>query len=496
MLEHDHTTTKEKLSQLACHIKQNDSSTVKELVETSTTILDEYDPTYTYTPVLLACMLNNVEILRILLQGTLLQKGGNPNMIYQPNGQQITAMQFAAKYENISMMKLLIEYRFDCDRLINNILHAGAHYSVFLQLCQNGNVECMDYLMSECKLQDKIDIQQRDIYGYNDLHVAVIKENVKMVEYLLSNVYNNQQIKSKIMNQPVAINGMHLSQLAVQKSTLNALHIFKLLTQKYQCPVNTHSTNGKRVIINDAASFSPLIFEYMLDQRLYPHFLYLTHDVIKSIFMNGQRSTIIENVTIVIKYWVKIQRSVGNHVYIEGIANIFYNIILNGKFEPFFEFLKYLFRIICVDCKHFVKSQFFETQFFNQIADGIKDLGVDDQWYDSLHELQQLFSTPSYWDTFDNNANESNENENDGIRYCDKKHLMSKMDSKMEERCVVCDNLCDILGYQCAICDDCICTDCGLKLNQLIRMLKRKQFKPFKKKIKQHDENSKMLKLV
>ena len=80
-------------------------------------------------------------------------------------------------------MKLLIQHGFDCDKFINNIYYDDKHRSVFLQLCHNGNVECMDYLMNECK--NKIDIWQRNINGDNGLYSAVKNQHVSIGEVFI-----------------------------------------------------------------------------------------------------------------------------------------------------------------------------------------------------------------------------------------------------------------------------------------------------------------------
>ena len=49
----------------------------------------------------------------------------------------------------------------------------------------NGNAECMDYLINHDQCKNKIDIWQRNINGYNGLHIAVTQQRVSIVEYLL-----------------------------------------------------------------------------------------------------------------------------------------------------------------------------------------------------------------------------------------------------------------------------------------------------------------------
>ena len=43
----------------------------------------------------------------------------------------------------------------------------------------------MDYLINHDQCKNKIDIWQRNINGYNGLHIAVTQQRVSIVEYLL-----------------------------------------------------------------------------------------------------------------------------------------------------------------------------------------------------------------------------------------------------------------------------------------------------------------------
>ena len=79
-------------------------------------------------------------------------------------------MHTAAINQNVAMMKLLIQHGFDCDKLINSISDYGSNRSVFLILCENGNVECMDYLMNIKQCKNKIDIWQRDIDNVHNMY--------------------------------------------------------------------------------------------------------------------------------------------------------------------------------------------------------------------------------------------------------------------------------------------------------------------------------------
>ena len=96
--------------------------------------MNKYDPDTQSTPIHKACWKNNVQILKMLLQ-----YHPNVDLLDHPNTTKYTTMHIAAINENVTMMKLLIQGGFDCDKFINNIYYAIDHRSVFLEICHNGN---------------------------------------------------------------------------------------------------------------------------------------------------------------------------------------------------------------------------------------------------------------------------------------------------------------------------------------------------------------------
>ena len=243
--------------------------------------------------------MNNVQILELLLQ-----YNPNVNLLYSPNQYKFTTMHIAAINQNVVMMKLLIRHGFGCDKFINNIMYYGDHRSVFLESCFNGNVEFMDYLMNQCK--NKIDIWQRDIYGMNGLHTAVRQQHVSMVKYLLNNVYKNDEMKMKIFNQTVGINGKHISSLAANKATTqDGLSIFKLLKQN-KCPIHDRT-------IEYAADYSSLLLDYLLKEQLYPNYIYLSNDLIRDTLRNAYVHLVHKNILIIVEYLSNIKDDVSTN---------------------------------------------------------------------------------------------------------------------------------------------------------------------------------------
>ena len=63
---------------------------------------------------------------------------------------------------------------------------------VFLKICGNGDVECLDYFLNQ--RQDVIfDVYCKDKRGLNGLYYAIWNQQHKMIEYLISNVFFNHK---------------------------------------------------------------------------------------------------------------------------------------------------------------------------------------------------------------------------------------------------------------------------------------------------------------
>ena len=489
--------------------------------------MNKYDEKNEYTPIHVACWTNNIEILELLLTA-----GADPNKLYQPKSTKWTTMHIAASKQNIAMMKLLIDNGFDLVKYCNNIYYTGLHLSVFLQLCATGNVSCLDYFITSCcknknangNTKDKtqeytIDIWQRDINGYNGLHTAVNERKVSMVEYLLSKVYNTNEKRMKIFNQCVEIDGRHVSQIAACKPTENGLAVFKLL-MKYGCPIQKE----KPALIRYAASFSPLILDFMLNEKLYPDFIYLTKCVVEWTIRNAVTIVVHENLEIIAKYASSMKDKVSNDDYRLGIVNIFYAIVVNGTYDGYFEFFKRLIiiylnhksenkNVYVYDWKKFVESKSINKSVFQQILEKIDDASkeqdmVDEKWRVLLKTMCDAFDNAALLEQFDDvNKGEEKIDKMDGnVKYneyfCTKQHLMTETSIDANHRvilnikdCIKCRELCSVFDFVCTKCDEYICHDCVMVKNLDI-MLKRRQFTQFNKQMQLYDARSKVTQQV
>ena len=144
-----------------------------------------------------ACRLNNEKIVEILLR-----HGADANIADSRKKRTFTAMHWAAWNGNLHIMKLLIKYQFNYRKYINSVMNTNrAPYnlmSVFLILCFNGNVKCMKYLHSN--FGEIIETKAIDTWGHNGIYLAVANKNLKMLKYLVSNVYSDEQFLKIMIN--------------------------------------------------------------------------------------------------------------------------------------------------------------------------------------------------------------------------------------------------------------------------------------------------------
>ena len=493
--------------------------------------MNQYDEYHNHTPVSLACSCNNIEILELLLK-----HGANPNMIQDPNDEKITTMHWAAYYENLSMMKLLIKYKFDYYHLINNTLAGGDHHSVFLQLCENGNIPCMEYILSVCskngfkydrfwgfnsycKAKTDIDITQRDINGYNSLHIAVENSNLSMIKYLLNKVYNHPRVRGILVNQTVLSTDIKTSHIASKKSnTKDGLQIFKLLTIKYNCSID------EITLKNAIISPSSLILDFMLNEQMYPNIDHITVTLIYQIFHHSPRLFIYKNITLIVKHVAKRyfnHDSISFYQYEQCIINILYSIIVRGTFNAFFEFSK---EMICIllntnDWKNFTTSELLDKESIECIQDNFNDnkkaverKHADKLWLRLLNVMSNSFDNASLLNQYDDESKEQNKsrednnrNQHDGEYYCNQNHLMTKAtqsirryDSKPSSKCIFCDTVSGMMDYSCRQCQEYICNDCNVEISCIIlnQMLELKRFAAFNQQIQSCNENDKMFKSV
>ena len=434
-----------------------------------------------------ACWENNVEMLAILLN-----HNSNVNALDRPNTKKYTTMHIAAKKQNVSMMKLLIRHGFDCDKFINNIYYDGLHKSVFLELCSNGNVECMDYLMNECA--NKIDIWQRDINGKNSLHTAVQYQHLSMVKYLLDNVYKNDLMKRKIFNQTHGRRGVHISCIAAEKGTTrDGLSIFKMLKEN-KCPMHPHT-------IGYATSCSSLILEYMLNEQLYPNYVYLSQGLIATTLGNARVHLVHKNMLTIVKYLSNMKDNVSINEYQQWIINIFYHVMTEGTMDGYFKMFKEMIEVLlnADDWKCFTTSKTIDKTSLVNLKQQInnprntKDL-CDEKWCLLLRIMIDSFDDKTLLDEYDNYDNDENEadsktndvNKND--YYCNQNHLMIKINDDNDSinstsimKCNYCDELRYIhaLSFECAKCKEYVCDVCFNSVKKMIQLLENDDFDQF-----------------
>ena len=139
---------------------------------------------------------NNPIAVELLLQ----EYHANPNVVDKEN--RTALMYFArATHSNLSILRLLVKYRFDFARLVNQHENESA-YTVFHLLCLPGdidhNIVCLKHLFSICRKIPNcaINILARDSHGMCGLHHAIHNTSIDMTNYLLENIYfpNNDKL--------------------------------------------------------------------------------------------------------------------------------------------------------------------------------------------------------------------------------------------------------------------------------------------------------------
>ena len=143
----------------------------------------------------------------------------------------------ALQQKNVDLMKLLHKYHFDWNVLsmLNN--------SIFLGLCLYGSVDCTKFLMLHCARW--IDIKQIGTFYWmykfdmDCLNWAVQEKNEQMVEYLLKEIYidDNRYLIDKL--QCDGKNALH------RASTIS---IFKMLIEIGKGDPNIPDSEGYYLI--------------------------------------------------------------------------------------------------------------------------------------------------------------------------------------------------------------------------------------------------------
>ena len=360
----------------------------------------------------------------------------------------------------------------------------------------------MDYLMGQCK--NKIDIWQRDLDGHNGLHLAVKNQRVSMVKYLLDNVYTTDEMKRKVFNQTIGINDMHISLLAANTGTTqDGLVIFKLLKEN-KCQIHNQT-------IEYAASYSSLILDYMLNEKLYTNLMHLSNDLIDITVANARVHLVHKNLLMIVKYLNSMTDTVSINEYRQWIINVFYNIMMSGTMDGYFKMLKEMIVILLnneqlqqpddCDWKCFTKSQIIDAELLMKLKDKMdgstntQDI-ADSKWCILLKDMIDSFKNDKILSKYDgedetaeNKSDSKEDAENNGDNpHCTKNHSMLEMSSKNNthdtesgKKCNCCSEFkyTNVLSFECVECGDYICQECSSDLIKLNQYLENEGFQQF-----------------
>ena len=220
---------------------------------------------------------NNPIIVELLLK----EYDANPNVVNNSN--QTTLICWASRKDrNLSILRLLVKYRFDFPRLVNERQKQHG-FTAFHFLCYPANVDhnivCLNHLFSICtKLPNcSINTLARDDDGMCGFHRAIDLKSFDMMKYLLEKVYfpNNDKlskdgvalINMRVMREmPLAA---YILQLLVSKESRNVkndLEIFELFVS-YGMKVN--SQHGRTFEIPIMHHYTELVV-FILNENLSP----------------------------------------------------------------------------------------------------------------------------------------------------------------------------------------------------------------------------------
>ena len=144
------------------------------------------------TPLHIACYTNNCAMAKLLLNN------GADASIVEKRKRAYTTLHVAAIKGNQKMMELLIDHGFDLEKLVNAeaIEREFNFMPVFLMLCRNGNVKCLEYLLSVCGF---VDTEAKDFHKRNGIFLSILFEQVSMLEFLITKVYDKNRLAKEVM---------------------------------------------------------------------------------------------------------------------------------------------------------------------------------------------------------------------------------------------------------------------------------------------------------
>ena len=106
------------------------------------------------------------------------------NNIFFP---KCTALHMACYYENLEILKLLIN-----DKRININKETGDNYTILHIACLKGNVEIIKFLLKN----NKLDLNKKNYYGFTSLHYACMYNRINIIKiFFASGRYIDLNIK-------------------------------------------------------------------------------------------------------------------------------------------------------------------------------------------------------------------------------------------------------------------------------------------------------------
>ena len=451
------------------------------------------------TAIIQACWTNNLEMVKLFLT-----HGADPNLSSNKYN-KMTTMHIAAINQNVQMMKLLIQHGFNIKKSMNQIIMSEkySYKSVFLLVCKNGSVECLDYLLSVCNMNVKnknewwIDVFAKDSEGQNGLYLCVRRQKLSMCEYLLKKVYDNDELRQNMMNQTDKLN-KHISHFAAENTSEYCVAIFKLLI-KYKCNVD-YENSSYRASIYHAASHCSSMFSFMVNQGLFDA-QHQCKQIIKRIVDHGLSSEIKEkNITTLCNY---IKNNFTSARYVDLILE---QIIKQGFEDNLIYFIISLNIFLSEEniknWKYFYQNKYIITKKSINKLKNILD--IDKKWIELLNDMLMAHNDVKKWherfEKYNINSNDkrkANDFFSEQFYSCYKNHRMKHDDMKLRYGAHCCK--CDMIGinpvYKCDVCNEYICVDCdySFKLNQ---MLKMQLFKQFDQEIAKHNKNDNVMQQV
>ena len=301
----------------------------------------------------------------------------------------------------------------------------------------------------------------------------------------------------KIFNQTIGMSGTHISLVVANKGTTqDGLAIFKLLKQ-HKCPIHP-------LAIRYAATYSSLILDYMLQNKLYPNYIYLTQKLIVDTLRNARINLVHKNVLIIVRYLSNMKNEVSTTDYKQWIINMFYYIMMNGTMDGYFKMFKEMIEILLNedDWKCFRNSKIIDKQLLMSLKQQIENRSnmrdvCDDKWCLLLKTMIDSFDHDDTKllerygdDELDRKTNDKDNDDNH--HYCSENHLMNQVNGDdnngllSTKQCNYCNEM--NVSFECVKCKEFICNECLNIVVKLIDLLKNEEFNQFSQILDQYNK--------